>query len=563
MTIIVLFVTDQPEIAAHPQNQTRIEGDNVTLSCSVDGNPVPTISWTRDGSPVNTSGTISISDDKKQLTISNVKRTDNGNYRCVANNSLGNATSNAATLNVQYPPEIAVHPEAETKSEGENVTLSCKADGNPVPTISWTRNGSPVGQSGRISFSADENQLRITNVKRTDNGNYRCVANNSLGVALSDAATVDVQYQPEIAAHPQNQTRIEGDNVTLSCSVDGNPVPTISWTRDGSPVNTSGTISISDDKKQLTISNVKRTDNGNYRCVANNSLGNATSNAATLNVQYPPEIAVHPEAETKSEGENVTLSCKADGNPVPTISWTRNGSPVGQSGRISFSADKKQLTITHVNRTDSGEFRCVASNSLGNDTSDASTVDIQYQPEIAAHPQNQTRIEGDNVTLSCSVDGNPVPTISWTRDGSPVNTSGTISISDDKKQLTISNVKRTDNGNYRCVANNSLGNATSNAATLNVQYPPEIAVHPEAETKSEGENVTLSCKADGNPVPTISWTRNGSPVGQSGRISFSADKKQLTITHVNRTDSGEFRCVASNSLGNDTSDASTVDIQCK
>ena len=97
MTIIVLFVTDQPEIAAHPQNQTRIEGDNVTLSCSVDGNPVPTISWTRDGSPVNTSGTISISDDKKQLTISNVKRTDNGNYRCVANNSLGNATSNAAT----------------------------------------------------------------------------------------------------------------------------------------------------------------------------------------------------------------------------------------------------------------------------------------------------------------------------------------------------------------------------------------------------------------------------------------------------------------------------------
>ena len=101
MTRIALFVTDQPEITDHPQNKTRIEGDNVNLSCNVDGNPVPTISWTRDESPVITSERISISDDKKQLTITNVKRTNSGEYRCVANNSLGDATSNAATLNVQ------------------------------------------------------------------------------------------------------------------------------------------------------------------------------------------------------------------------------------------------------------------------------------------------------------------------------------------------------------------------------------------------------------------------------------------------------------------------------
>ena len=96
-----------------------------------------------------------------------------------------------------------------------------------------------------------------------------------------------------------------------------------------------------------------------------------------------------------------------------------------------------------------------------------------------------------------------------------------------------------------------------------ITVPPEITVHPEAQTKSEGENVTLSCKADGNPVPTISWTRNGSPVDESGRISFSEDKKQLTITNVSRTDSGEYQCVASNSLGNDTSNDATLDIQCK
>ena len=77
--------------------------------------------------------------------------------------------------------------------------------------------------------------------------------------------------------------------------------------------------------------------------------------------------------------------------------------------------------------------------------------------------------------------------------------------------------------------------------------------------------MTLSCDATANPVPTISWTRNGSPIDNSGnsRISFSANKKRLTITNVSRTDSGEYRCVANNSLGNDTSNAATLHVKCK
>ena len=77
--------------------------------------------------------------------------------------------------------------------------------------------------------------------------------------------------------------------------------------------------------------------------------------------------------------------------------------------------------------------------------------------------------------------------------------------------------------------------------------------------------MTLSCDATGNPVPSISWTRNGSPIDRNvnSRISFSADKKQFTITNVSRTDSGKYRCVARNSLGNATSNDSYVDIQCK
>ena len=106
ITIIVSFVTDQPEITAQPQGETRIEGENVTFTCNATGNPVPSISWTsmtRNVSTLDTShnSRISFLADNKQLTITNVSRTDSGEYRCVANNSLGNATSDAAVLDIQ------------------------------------------------------------------------------------------------------------------------------------------------------------------------------------------------------------------------------------------------------------------------------------------------------------------------------------------------------------------------------------------------------------------------------------------------------------------------------
>ena len=75
--------------------------------------------------------------------------------------------------------------------------------------------------------------------------------------------------------------------------------------------------------------------------------------------------------------------------------------------------------------------------------------------------------------------------------------------------------------------------------------------------------MTLSCNAIGNPEPSITWTKDGSAIISNSRISLLADKKQLTIKSVDRTDSGEYQCVASNSLGNDTSSAASVNVLCK
>lgn len=100
--------------------------------------------------------------------------------------------------------------------------------------------------------------------------------------------------------------------------------------------------------------------------------------------------------------------------------------------------------------------------------------------------------------------------------------------------------------------------------------PPEFTPHSQDASKSEGDNVTLSCNATGNPAPTISWFINGFAVDTSinnSRISFSGNQKHLTITNLSRTDGGKYRCKANNRVGNRTyfsaSDVATLDVQCK
>ena len=72
--------------------------------------------------------------------------------------------------------------------------------------------------------------------------------------------------------------------------------------------------------------------------------------------------------------------------------------------------------------------------------------------------------------------------------------------------------------------------------------PPTIIAHPQGATKTEGDNVTLSCNADGNPLPMISWTKDGFSLDTSGnsRISFSGKNRTLIILNASKRDSGEY-----------------------
>ena len=83
----------------------------------------------------------------------------------------------------------------------------------------------------------------------------------------------------------------------------------------------------------------------------------------------------------------------------------------------------------------------------------------------------------------------------------------------------------------------------------------------------EGQNVTFSCEVEGNPTPSVTWTKNGQRLNieANSRLTASSanNSHNLTITDVHRSDGGQYRCVANNSVNSSTSSAAELEVNCK
>ena len=115
----------------------------------------------------------------------------------------------------------------------------------------------------------------------------------------------------------------------------------------------------------------------------------------------PPAIALSPLNATKEEGENFTWFCGASGNPEPNISWIFNGSHINTNynPNIVFSKDKRKLTITNVSRKYSGEYQCLASNNIGNASSQVATFDVLCEYDVSWERQSCNCITWKEIIL--------------------------------------------------------------------------------------------------------------------------------------------------------------------
>ena len=74
-------------------------------------------------------------------------------------------------------PEVIVSPTSLTVTQNQTATFYCSADGNPKPSVSWSK----TSGTGTVSMDGQDNKLLIKSAGYNDTGNYVCTASNVLG----------------------------------------------------------------------------------------------------------------------------------------------------------------------------------------------------------------------------------------------------------------------------------------------------------------------------------------------------------------------------------------------
>ena len=98
LIVIVLLHLVPININGIRGNLTVPEGDNLQLTSNASGQPEPNITWTKE-KPGNQGETVVVQEGKV-LTITNINRTDAGDYTCTAYNGFGKPENKTVSVNV-------------------------------------------------------------------------------------------------------------------------------------------------------------------------------------------------------------------------------------------------------------------------------------------------------------------------------------------------------------------------------------------------------------------------------------------------------------------------------
>ncbi|XP_007565210.1 hemicentin-1 [Poecilia formosa] len=555
-----LAVQVPPRITGPKEEEVSvIKGLMVSLLCDVQAYPPPEITWTRDGQVLHFSTTVHILPGGQMLQLPRARLEDGGQYVCTASNSAGQ-DQKSFLLSVYVAPSLKPRLDAETDSVtpqvGSSVVLRCDAHSVPEPEVTWYKNGRQLADGNGLKI--DGHQLEIIGVQTTDGGMYTCKVSNVAGqVDRTFRLTVHV---PPVLDGPQRESvnYTLGSHVALLCEATGVPVPSITWLKDGTPIESSLQWQWSVRGNRLELGPLTLSHAGTYTCLVKNSEGQ-TKKDYTLTVLVSPTILNSDQASDVSAplGEELTLDCRANGIPTPRLSWLKDGEPLEGSDmhHIALTSGGSTLTLRRLSPEDSGTYTCLAVSTAGQE-SKIYTLVVLVPPSISGEttvPREVQVTQDSVVTLECHAAGNPPPQISWLRNGRPLLLSPRTRLLSADSLLRIAPVQQSDSGVYTCVARSQAGLAEL-SYDVQVQVPPGVdRVEPvEPVTVVQGSLVTLTCEARGFPLPTLTWMKDGQPLSLHRNLLLDGQETRLQLPDVIRSDEGLYSCVASNQAGSST-----------
>lgn len=394
---------------------------------------------------------------------------------------------------LKYPPSLYLQPnQMMVINSSLSLKMPCLATGYPKPMYRWKKDGNELNfrNDSRISDSLEKGTFEIANPIAADSGVYQCIAENQFGKAFShlifvQEATAIEHFLFQNASDKQAPTWLKTPNNTLDitsrqlvfeCEAAGVPTPTVQWLKNGQPVRANSRIKV--EATRLTFDPVLGDiDTAVYQCNASNEVGYAFTNFYLNGLKFAPTISdfAHKELLIMSKTD-VELNCHADGSPKPNITWEKDGLPITSGPK--FFVSEGLLRVANTSEKDAGEYRCTASNALGDDYQ-ATRFIILNATRIDSPPANKSVLVGMDARFACRAiaDSNLNLKVQWKFNGRRLDPSGDSQQRrkwqvDADNTLHIRGVVEADLGRYTCVASTERDSAEA-SATLRLHDVPQ------------------------------------------------------------------------------------------
>ncbi|KAK5861854.1 hypothetical protein PBY51_017298 [Eleginops maclovinus] len=501
--------------------------DTAVLKCSVLNGTSLSYVWMKGSSEVAAGAGVQLSNGGATLTIVKVTRYDEGSYRCNVSNGVSNALSPPVHLNINYGPSnttMTVMPMRSTYRTGSNITLSCSAESSPPAIVQWMFNGVNLNHLGP--------QLQLVMVAENNSGIYQCTLHNTITSRFtSQSDTIKIMAPiADVVVNHTGAPAILHEQYTLHCEVTGY-VDNIQWSRNGQPITADNTTVIDMTNRTLLLKPVQLSDNGDYRCQASNPVSNMTSNAYTVKVNYGPMTPVIAAPSMALTGRMVTFNCSSDSYPPSQISWYFNG---------SLQATTSVFVIGPLTFNMSGQYTCVAYNIITRKNSTADNMLTLLAPVTMASIKivGAQPIMNQTFTLTCETAGS-VESVGWMYNWSKLHADSTKHFSMDNTTLTFDPVTNADNGDYNCVANNTLSSYVGPIFSLDVFYGPHKPTIMGPSYAGAEDNAPFSCYASSNPPSSYTWFFNDSVVSNTSKYVSPPLTEDM---------SGNYTCMAYNNI---------------
>ncbi|XP_041117494.1 striated muscle preferentially expressed protein kinase-like isoform X2 [Polyodon spathula] len=547
-------------------------GTEALLKCVITGNPLPEATWKHGNIPVRSSPThlVKVEGERHTLLIKWVKAGDAGQYCVSAVNEVGKASC-SATLTVKSDP-----------SQEQRTTLSVPLDFS-----------SPITSDEEYLSPLEEAEFRVPSFREPDT--------MRIPDASEPKSIIETRFKepPSFEVSLSDQAVIEGQDVSLSVRIQGEPKPMIYWLKNRQTIKTDSRHCVTESEGgsfELKITAAEKSDAGVYTCKAINEHGMKQCEGK-LELKAPPMepslvILRQMRDVTVKAGEMAVFECFISGPLDVDVDWLSNDKlvqPALLNCKMHFDGRRCKLLLNSVHEDDSGTYTCKLSTAKEELTSSANLKVIpSIEPLFTRKLDVLEVIEGRTARFGCKVSGTPPPQVTWSHFDQVVEESENIHILKDKglHYLIISHVSNENEGFYTVIAKNSHGE-TECSAELYVQEPrpaislqiaklekmpsiPEEPEVPESEVERftmpdfvkplhdmdvvEGKEAVLKCKVAGLPYPTITWFHNGQKIDSADdrKMTQYRDIHSLVIRSVTHAHRGVYKSVISNKVGKAT-----------